>query len=318
MRLRVTQLRLEADGVISVVLRAVNGDRLPEWSAGAHVTVTLPSGLLRQYSLCGSSDDPHSYTIAVLLVGDGRGGSREIHEQLRIGDVLEVGAPQNNFALAPAQRYLFIAGGIGITPILAMVDAVRRQPDPAPFRLIYGGRSRPTMAFLDRLGELDGVDVAPQDTAGLPDIEAALAASPPGTAVYCCGPPAMLAAVQEACGRNPHLSLHVERFAAAVDNAAADDIVRDDDGAFEVELARSGHVITVAANQSVLDAVLEVAPDTAFSCTEGFCGTCETKVLDGRIDHRDDLLTDDERRANATMMICVSRSLGHGRLTLDL
>ena len=322
MRLRVTQLRLEADGVISVVLRGLDGDRLPEWSAGAHVTVTLPSGLLRQYSLCGSPDDPHSYTIAVLLVGDGRGGSREIHEQLRIGDVIEVGVPRNNFALAPAERYLFIAGGIGITPILAMVDAVRGQLEPRPFRLIYGGRSRPTMAFLDRLGALDGVDLAPQDTAGLPDIEGALAASPPGTAVYCCGPPAMLAAIQEACGGHPHLSLHIERFAAAADNAAkdnaADDIVRDDDGAFEVELARSGRIVTVAANQSVLDAVLEVAPDTAFSCTEGFCGTCETQVLDGRIDHRDDLLTDDERRANATMMICVSRSLGHGRLTLDL
>jgi ferredoxin-NADP reductase len=296
-----------------VVLRSVNGDRLPAWAAGAHVTITLPSGLLRQYSLCGPSDDPYSYTIAVLLVGDGRGGSREVHERLRVGDVVEVGAPKNNFALAPAKRYLFIAGGIGITPILAMIDSLRDQPDPPPFRLIYGGRSQSAMAFLDRLGTLDGVETIPQDTAGLPDIAGAFANSPPGTAVYCCGPPAMLTAVQGVSEQHPNLTLHVERFAAAADEA-----VRADDGAFEVELARTGRTIMVGEDRSVLDAVLEVAPDTPFSCTSGFCGTCETKVLAGQVDHRDDLLTDGERAANTTMMICVSRALGGCRLTLDL
>jgi ferredoxin-NADP reductase len=249
----------------------------------------------------------------VLLVADGRGGSREVHQRLRIGDVVEVGAPQNNFALAPAREYLFIAGGIGITPILSMIDALRATPDPPRFRLIYGGRSRPAMAFLDRLEALDGVELIPQDTAGLPDLAGAFAASVAGTAVYCCGPPAMLAAVQGVSDRHPDLALHVERFAAATQ-----DSVRADDGAFEVELARSGRTIRVAADRSVLDAVLDVAPDTAFSCAGGFCGTCETKVLGGSIDHRDDLLTADERRANATMMICVSRSLDGGRLTLDL
>lgn len=313
MKLHVTQMRLEAAGVISVVLRSPQGDRLPEWAAGAHVALTLPSGLLRQYSLCGPREDPFSYTIAVLLVGDGRGGSREVHERLRVGDVIEVGEPQNNFALAPAERYLFIAGGIGITPILAMIDSLRDQPDPPPFRLIYGGRSRSAMAFLDRVGVLDGVDLIPQDTVGLPDIDGAFADSLPGTAVYCCGPPAMLTAVQSVSERHPDLALHVERFAAGTE-----DVVRADDGAFEVALARTGRTIMVPQDQSVLDAVLEVAPDTPFSCTAGFCGTCETKVLDGAIDHRDDLLTAEERRSNTTMMICVSRSLGGGRLTLDL
>jgi ferredoxin-NADP reductase len=313
-KLRVTQLRLEAADVVSVVLRGTDGDRLPSWEPGAHIAVTLPSGLVRQYSLCGAADDPYSYTIAVFLVGDGRGGSREIHERLRIGEVLDVAEPRNNFALTDAPRYLFLAGGVGITPILSMVESLLAQSDPPPWRLVYGGRSRTAMAFVDRLRTLDGVDLVPQDEDGLPDIVGALAASPPGTAVYCCGPPAMLAAVDEACARHPELTVHVERFSAAAGEPAP----TAGDGAFEVELARTGTTVTVPGDMSVLDAVLEVKPDTAFSCTAGFCGTCETKVLAGQVDHRDDLLSDNERQSNTTMMICVSRSLGGGKLTLDL
>ncbi|MDV3127996.1 PDR/VanB family oxidoreductase [Mycobacterium sp. 21AC1] len=313
MKLQVTQLRLEAADVISVMLRSPAGDRLPEWAAGAHVTVTLPSGLMRQYSLCGRHDDPYSYTIAVLLVGDGRGGSREIHQGLRIGDFIEVGTPRNNFSLTPAHHYLFVAGGIGVTPILAMIEALRGEPDPPRLRLLYGGRSRAAMAFLDRLDSLDGVEVVPQDEAGLPDLAGAFENSPAGTHVYCCGPPAMLAAAQRLSALHPELHLHFERF-----TAGTEEVARVDDGAFEVELARSGITITVPKDKSVLDAVLEVAPGTEFSCTSGFCGTCETKVLSGQVDHRDGLLTDDERRAGASMMICVSRSLGGDKLTLDL
>ncbi|MGE2734297.1 PDR/VanB family oxidoreductase [Mycolicibacterium vaccae] len=312
MRLRVTQLRLEADDVLSVVLRSPTGDPLPAWSPGAHVAVTLPSGLVRQYSLCGRADDPHSYTIAVLRVGDGRGGSREIHEKLRVGEVLDVGEPRNNFALVDAPGYLFLAGGVGITPILAMIESLRAQPDPPSWRLLYGGRSRTAMAFADRLGALDGADLVPQDERGLPDIGAALAGLPAGTAVYCCGPAAMIAAVQAGCAAYPELDLHVERFAADADAPVA-----TDGAAFEVELVRSGITVRVPEGKSVLDAVLEVNPDAAFSCAAGFCGTCETKVIAGEVDHRDDLLSEEERQANATMMICVSRSRG-GKLTLDL
>jgi ferredoxin-NADP reductase len=313
-KLRVTQLRLEAADIVSVVLRSPTGERLPTWTPGAHVAVTLPSGLVRQYSLCGPADDPDSYTIAVLLVGDGRGGSREVHQRIRIGEVLEVGEPRNNFGLTDAPRYLFLAGGVGITPILAMIESLRQQTDSPPWRLIYGGRSRDAMAFVDRLHTLDGVELFPQDQVGLPDIAGALAGSPPGTAVYCCGPPAMIAAVQDACARHPELTLHVERFTAA----AGDVPPPVGDGAFDVELVRSGVTVTVADGTSVLDAVLEVNPDTPFSCAAGFCGTCETKVLAGEVDHRDDLLSDDERQSNTTMMICVSRSRGGGKLTLDL
>jgi ferredoxin-NADP reductase len=313
-RLRVTQLRLEADGVVSVVLRSPTGDPLPAWTPGAHVAVTLPSGLVRQYSLCGPADDVYSYTIAVLMVGDGRGGSREVHERVRIGELLEVGEPRNNFGLVDAPRYLFLAGGVGITPILAMIESLQRQSDSPRWRLIYGGRSREAMAFVDRVHTLASVDLFPQDQAGLPDIAGALAGCPPGTAVYCCGPPAMIAAVQDACARHPELTLHVERFTAATGEAPPP----ADDGAFDVELVRSGVTVSVPEGTSVLDAVLEVNPDTPFSCAAGFCGTCETKVLAGEVDHRDELLSDDERQSNATMMICVSRSRAGSKLTLDL
>ncbi|MBX8687998.1 2Fe-2S iron-sulfur cluster binding domain-containing protein [Mycobacterium sp. 20091114027_K0903767] len=313
MKLHVIQLRLEATEVISVVLASPAGDRLPAWAAGAHIPITLPSGRIRQYSLCGPRDDPYRYTIAVLRVADGRGGSREIHEMLRIGDVVEVGAPQNAFALSPAPRYVFLAGGIGITPIAAMIDELRSAPECPDFTLLYGGRTRAAMAFADRLAGIDGVALIPQDEKGMPDIAGVFADSPAGTQVYCCGPPAMLAAVADISSRYPQIELHVEKFAAAPQPPAE----RFGDGAFEVELARSGRTVLVTPDKSVLEAVLEVAPETPFSCTGGFCGTCETKVLAGEVDHRDDLLTETERAANTSMMICVSRSLS-GKITLDL
>jgi tetrachlorobenzoquinone reductase len=313
MKLHVVQLRLEATEVISVVLASPTGDRRPAGAPGAHIAITLPSGRVRQYSLCGPREDPYHYTIAVLRVADGRGGSREVHEALRIGDVVEVGVPQNAFALSPAPRYVFIAGGIGITPISAMIDELRSTPGSPEFTLIYGGRSRAAMAFADRLAGIDGAQLIPQDEMGLPDIDGVFAESPAGTHVYCCGPAAMLTAVGEISARYPDIELHVERFAAAPQTSTGG----PGEGAFEVELARSGATVVVPPDKSVLEAVLEVAPDTAFSCTGGFCGTCETKVLAGEVDHRDDLLTEAERAANTSMMICVSRSLG-GKITLDL
>lgn len=318
MKLRVTQLRLEAEGVISVVLRSPAGERLPAWTPGAHIAITLGSGLVRQYSLCGAHDDPYSYTIAVLLVADGRGGSREVHQQLRVGEVLEVGEPRNNFTLTPAPGYLFLAGGIGITPILAMMESLQAQADPPPMRLIYGGRTRAAMAYLDRLGTLPDIALLPEDESGRPDIAELFAAGAAGTHVYCCGPPAMLAAVQRVSEERPDLALHIERFSASETDTTGPDDGVNDDGTFEVELARSGVTVTVGAGVSVLDAVLAAVPDTPYSCAAGFCGTCETKVLAGDVDHRDDLLTESEQQENSTMMICVSRSRGGAKLSLDL
>ncbi|MGU3653582.1 PDR/VanB family oxidoreductase [Mycolicibacterium sp. A43C] len=313
MRLQVVGLRLEAERIISVSLRRADGNPLPSWEPGAHIALTLPSGLVRQYSLCGPQDDIHTYTVAVLKVSVGRGGSREVHERLRIGDLIEVSEPRNDFVLQQAPRYLFLAGGIGITPVLAMIEALGAAGHH-DYRLIYGARNRAAMAFVDRLcaAGSGAVELRPEDDMGLVDVAAALSTSPSGTRVYCCGPPAMLTAVQEVSTDFPELPLHIERFAAAPRDAT------DDDAAFEVELARTGTVVTVSAGETVLNALLAVVPDIPYSCTAGFCGTCETTVIAGRVEHRDDLLTEQERAANASMMICVSRSRGGTKLTLDL
>lgn len=316
MRLQVIQLRLEAEQIISMVLRDPAGARLPEWAPGAHLALTLPSGLVRQYSLCGPLDDPYTYTVAVLKVDEGRGGSREIHEKVRVGDLIEVAEPRNNFALEPAPHYLFLAGGIGITPIVAMIDAVRAAQE-STYRLIYGARTRAAFAFTDRLTDTasGSVELRAHDESGVPDIAGAMADCPPGTRVYCCGPAAMLSAVQEIGAGFPDLTVHFERFSADPAQAPA---ATGEDTSFTVELARTGVTVTVGKDESVLEAVLAVAPDTPYSCESGFCGTCETKVLAGEVDHRDSLLTEAEQVTNCTMMICVSRARNGARLTLDL
>lgn len=304
-RLIVTERVPVADGVVQL---RMEGPALPRWQPGAHLDLVLPSGLVRQYSLCGDPDDPGTYTVATRLVEGGRGGSREVHEQLREGAEIEVRGPRNRFPLVEAEAYVFVAGGIGITPVLPMLRSLAARG--ANWRLLYGGRSRGSMPFLDEIEKLGAeggrVTVVAQDEAGHPDTAAALADIAPGTAVYCCGPEplmdAVTAALPEGC------TLHLERFSAASADVA-------DSGAFEVELHRSGRTVQVAAGQSVLAAVRAELPHVAYSCEQGFCGTCQQRVLEGEIDHRDELLTDDER--GDSMLICVSRCRG-GRLVLDL
>jgi ferredoxin-NADP reductase len=263
--------------------------------------------------LCGDPGDRGRYTVAVLLVEDGRGGSREIHESELVGQQVLVRGPRNHFELRDAQQYLFVAGGIGITPIVAMVT--RAQSEGKTWRLIYGGRSRASMAFWDRLAGLapDRVDFVPQDTMGLPDLETAIGDALPGTAVYACGPAGMLEAVEALAGKyTDRVTLQTERFTAG--DAAAP---QPGDTEFEIELAQTGTVLTVAADKTILETVLEVVADHPYSCTEGVCGTCETTVLEGIPDHRDQVLNDFERSTNETMMICCGRSLTK-RLVLDL
>ncbi|GAA1786986.1 PDR/VanB family oxidoreductase [Planosporangium flavigriseum] len=312
----------EADGVLSLRLVDPHGGELPAWEPGAHLDLVLPSGLVRQYSLCGRTDDRRAYTIAVLREVDGRGGSREVHETALVGKTVSVRGPRNRFPLEDAPRYLFLAGGIGITPILAMIrEAEARGAD---WRLAYGGRSRSTMAFVDELVELgrggvdgvdgvDRVDIVAQDERGLLDLDALLEQAEPGTAVYCCGPEGLLAAAEQRCG-DRGISLHLERFGAS---GAAEPVDDSAEVSFEVELARSGCVVTVPPGCSILDAVRDVAPDVMTSCEEGFCGTCETKVLEGVPDHHDTILSAKERERGQTMMICVGRSKSP-RLVLDL
>ncbi|WP_405514731.1 PDR/VanB family oxidoreductase [Streptomyces canus] len=295
-----------ADGVLALTLRHPLGEQLPQWEPGAHIDVVLGPGLERQYSLCGDPADRTAWRIAVLREPAGRGGSAHVHEQLGQGDKVRVRGPRNHFTLRPAPRYRFIAGGIGITPILPMLAAAEAQG--AEWTLLYGGRTRESMAFTEELSRYgDRVTVAPQDERGLLDLASVLDDVPEGTLVYCCGPGPLLDAVEERC---PAGLLHVERFTPKEQPAA-------ENTEFEVELAQTGTTVTVAPDVSVLDAVRASGVEVLFSCTEGTCGTCETDVLDGTPDHRDSVLTDEEREAGETMMICVSRCRGK-KLVLDL
>ncbi|MFE2143775.1 PDR/VanB family oxidoreductase [Streptomyces sp. NPDC059456] len=289
-----------AEGVLQLTLESPD---LPPWTPGAHVDVRLPSGLVRQYSLCGDPADAGRYTIAIRLIEDGRGGSREAHAQLTEGAELAVRPPRNHFALEPSSAYLFVAGGIGITPVLPMLRAATAAG--ADWTLLYGGRSRASMPFLGELSAHGSrVTVVPEDEAGLPDLSA-LAATAPGTLVYCCGPDPLMTAVREAAP-DPS-AVRLERFAPASAAGPA--------RAFTVELHRSGRTVEVAADESALTAVRRELPTTPYSCEQGFCGTCQHRVLAGEVDHRDTLLTDGEREDS--MLLCVSRAKDN-HLVLDL
>ena len=297
-----------ADEVVRLTLRAPDGRPLPRWEPGAHVDLVLADDLVRQYSLCGSPEDHTAYQVAVLREPGGRGGSARVHDELAAGDRVRVDGPRNHFALVDAERYLFLAGGIGITPILPMLDRVARTG--REWQLVYGGRTRSSMAFTDDLRRHDGrVTIQPQDEQGLLDLPGLLAEPRPGTAVYCCGPEPLLAAVEQHCAGRPGDALHVERFTPKADDGPHT--------AFEVELAGSGRVLRVPADRSILDVAEEAGVTVLSSCREGTCGTCETGVLGGTPDHRDSVLTEAEQKAGDVMMLCVSRSCSP-RLVLDL
>ncbi|MFI9758234.1 PDR/VanB family oxidoreductase [Streptomyces sp. NPDC051963] len=294
LRLPVASCETVAEGVVQL---RFEGRELPRWKPGAHLDVVLPSGLVRQYSLCGDPADTSSYTVATRLVPDGRGGSREVHEQVRVGVELEVRGPRNRFPLAEAVSYVFVAGGIGITPILPMVRAL---PAGVEWRLLYCGRSRASMPFLEEVERLGADRVTVVE--GRPDLDELFANAPDGAAVYCCGPEGLMAAVEQ---RFPDVRL--ERFAPHTST--------EGNGSFEVELRRSGRTLTVDADSTVLATVRAELPDTPYSCEQGFCGTCRQRVLAGEVEHRDELLTDAER--GDSMLLCVSRARSD-RLVLDM
>lgn len=314
-QLLVRQVRLEADGVVSLTLVDPDGAELPPWAPGAHIDLRLPSGIIRQYSLCGELAERRSYTVAVLREEHGRGGSAEVHDSALVGRELEVRGPRNHFALVDAPHYLFLAGGIGVTPILAMVRQVAATG--ASWELHYGGRSRGSMAFTELLSGIgaDRVNLVPQDEQGLLPVLRLLGAAPEGTAVYCCGPEGMIRAVTDAC-EVVGIALHVERFGPSSSGPPPPPTAATA-GCFTVELRQSGLTLEVPPDRTLLDVVREVVPDVGFSCEEGYCGSCETTVLGGVPEHHDTVLSEEERERGDTMMICVGRSASE-LLTLDI
>jgi len=307
----VESYEIVAEDVVALTLVHPAGDALPAWTPGAHIDLILTPDLTRQYSLCGSPADAHRFTVGILNAPASRGGSRFVHEQVAQGSTVRIRGPRNHFPLVASPRYVFVAGGIGVTPMLPMI--AEAEAAGADWTLLYGGRSEESMAFAaqlraygDRVTLLPGNDVALMSAA----LDERIGTPVPDTLVYTCGPEGLLSAVEARCAAWPSGSLHLERFAAKATEGAVDT-------EFEVELARTGITITVPADRSIFDAVQDHGISVLGSCHEGICGTCETVVIDGDVDHRDSVLNDDEKASNETMMICVSRCTS-GRLTLDL
>ncbi|GGN67856.1 ferredoxin [Nocardia rhizosphaerihabitans] len=307
-RVRVIERTDEADAVFALVLAAVDGGDLPAWTPGAHIDVAAGSAGVRQYSLCGDPAERDRWRIAVLHEPAGRGGSAHLFRTALPGTTLSVSVPRNNFELADAAEYTFVAGGIGITPILPMIAAAEQAG--AHWTLHYGARTTAHMAFADALTErYPQVRLVPQNESGLLPVAEILAARPAAT-VYCCGPEPLLAAV-EAEGARQGVTVRTERFVPRpVERTGTDE-------AFEVRLAQTGRTLRVAADRSIVDVLESAGISVITSCREGTCGSCETPVLDGEVEHRDSLLTAEERDSGATMMLCVSRARS-GVLVLDL
>ncbi|HQE13721.1 MAG TPA: PDR/VanB family oxidoreductase [Mycobacterium sp.] len=313
--LRVTGREVVArdENVVALTLAAPDGGDLPTWHPGAHLDLHLPSGRVRQYSLCGDPDRRDSYRIAVRRIPNGGGGSIEVHDALPVGSLITTNGPRNAFPLAvpgygsPARRLRFIAGGIGITPILPMLAMAERMG--VEWSMIYVGRSAESIPFLDEVGRFgDKVVIRTDDTAGVPEADDLLGDCSCSTAIYACGPADMITLIRSRLVGRDDLELHFERFAAPPVT----------DGApFTVTLESTGSTMEVAADETLLAALRRTGVAAAYSCQQGFCGTCRTRVLSGTVEHRDTLLTGPEREAGM-MLTCVSRAPAGGNLTLDL
>lgn len=296
--------------VTEFVLERDDQRRLPDWAPGAHIDVVLPSGAIRQYSLCGDRSAAHQYRIAVQREPDGTGGSVELHDAINIGDTVTFGGPRNNFRLAPAPHYRFIAGGIGITAVLPMIDQAHQLD--LEWKLLYLGRAADRMAYRELAERFPGrITMHTSQANGRASIREWLGELPEDTMVYACGPESLLESLPEACPELPAEALRTERFT----NTMATTTVSDEP--YEIELKRSGRTIAASGTTPVVKALTDSGVDVITSCAKGVCGTCEVEVLSGKIDHRDAILDDQERAANTCMFPCVSRSLSQ-RLVLDL
>ncbi|MPZ39282.1 MAG: 2Fe-2S iron-sulfur cluster binding domain-containing protein [Rhizobiales bacterium] len=310
-RVRVITETWETPLITSYDLRLIDGGQLPAFTAGAHIDLMLPNELIRSYSLTNPQSERHRYVIAVQKDRASRGGSKWVHEALHPGNVLVIDGPRNNFVLnETVEKSILIAGGIGITPLLCMAD--RLSTLKRNWELIYCSRRRVDMAFIEilaRFGERVRFNFDEEPGGKMLDIAAIVRAATANAHFYCCGPLPMLAAFEAATAELPRERIHVEYFSAKQQPAVA--------GGFKVVLAKSGREFTVPPSKSILDTLLDAGLDIPYSCKEGVCGSCETKVLEGAPDHRDLILTPEERDAGKTMMICCSGSKRE-KLVLDL
>lgn len=303
----VTKRELVAPDVVALTLADPDGGLLPSWTPGGHIDVQLPSGRRRQYSLCGPPGRRTDYRIAIRRIACGGGGSIEMHDAFDVGDSLVFEGPRNAFYLGGHERdLLFVIGGIGVTPILPMMRAAQQRG--ISWRAVYAGSSREYMPLLDEVMSVapDRVTVWADDERGrFATVDELLVGAGPDTAVYVCGPTPMLESVRIARSASPEYAsapLHYERFSPppVVDGVP-----------FQLELARSHRVLDVPANRSALDVMLDDDPATAYSCRQGFCGTCKVKLVAGQIQRRGRTAEDD-----GEMLVCVSRAVG-GRVVID-
>lgn len=309
-RIRIGEIKVLTPEVRLFRLLPADGRPLPSFTAGAHVDLHIPACGVRQFSLCSDLENTASYAIAVKREPQGRGGSAALHDMAEVGTLMGIGLPRNNFPLAEdAAKHVFIAGGIGITPFVSMISVAQRSR--TQWELHYCARSRDQAAFYDDLKALAPERVHEYfSETPLFDVRQLDRAPAPGEHVYCCGPEGLMSAVRHATDDWPEAQVHFEWFANDLADAGPNE-------AFEVELKRDGRVLTVPAGRSILEVLREAGLPAVSSCREGVCGVCETAVLAGEPQHRDKVLTEAERAANKTMMICVSRARG-GRLVLDI
>jgi len=311
MPLRVTRNDRIADGINLIEFRDPDGKQLPGFSAGAHIGVRVPNGLLRKYSLCSDPAERDRYQIAVKRESDGRGGSCSLIDDVKAGDKLTVTAPVNDFGLPPrAQDFLFIAGGIGVTPMMAMIRQVIAEGKR--FRLFYCSRSPETTAFREELSLPEFKDKVvihydQGDASRSLDLRPILAERKNREHLYCCGPRPLMEAVRAMTDHWSPTAVHFEAFSEAETHKA-------DDRPFKVKLARSGEMLDVSTSQTILEVLRNHGLDVPSSCETGTCGTCRTKLLAGEADHRDLVLAEHEKKD--TIMICVSRARGK-EITID-
>ncbi len=309
-QVRVGAMRWEAPGVLSLELSAVDGATLPSFEPGAHVDLRLPEGTLRQYSLCGDPSDRSHYRLGVRAIGGGM-SSTFVHRKLRPGELVTVSAPRNNFPLADAERYIFVAGGIGVTPLIPMMRQASARG--RPWTLLYCNKRDSDAPFLNEIRALGGdISLHSSEAGTRLDVKAQLAVVQAGAMIYCCGPERLMTAVEETTAAWPQDMVRFEWFAPrsrAAEGASS---------SFEIVCNNSGLTLIVPEDRTVLDILSEAGVEVPCSCQQGICGTCETRVVSGEVDHCDSILSSAERAANQTMMTCVSRAKAGSRLVLDI